>query len=256
MFFTRIAKMKITPIQMFRDNYAYLLECSKTGLCAIVDPAEPKAVLPHLKSKNLTAILTTHHHNDHSMGNREICSLYNSLQVYGGDERVPNLSKKLTDKEQFQLGNLEITALHTPCHTSGSISYYVFNPDTLEKAVFTGDTLFIGGCGRFFEGTANEMYHSLINVLGNLPPDTKVYCGHEYTKSNLLFAASIEPNNPKITAKLQFATENAQTVPSTIAQEFEYNPFMRVENKQLQELQQIYDPIELMKRLRELKNKF
>uniref|UniRef100_A0A915N6R3 hydroxyacylglutathione hydrolase n=1 Tax=Meloidogyne javanica TaxID=6303 RepID=A0A915N6R3_MELJA len=154
-----------------------------------------------------------------------------------------------------------IRALKTPCHTSTHICYYITDEAENQKCVFTGDTLFIGGCGRFFEGTAEEMNYALNENLGKLPDDTKVYCGHEYTIKNLEFALSIEPNNPNILSKVEWAKnlrkQNGFTVPSTIGEEKAFNPFMRVNNFGIQEkLGTLYDPIATMQKLRDLKNKF
>ncbi|CAJ0830154.1 17450_t:CDS:2, partial [Entrophospora sp. SA101] len=114
----------------------------------------------------------------------------------------------------------------------------------------------IGGCGKFFEGTAEQMYNSLIKTLGVLPSDTKVYCGHEYTTSNLRFAKSIDPNNKTLLEKYEWAAQNKITVPSTIGDEFKFNPFMRVEHEDMKKVAGGQDPIEIMKKLREMKNEF
>lgn len=125
---------------------------------------------------------------------------------------------------------MKVTCLHTPCHTKGHICYYVESEN--ETAVFTGDTMFSGGCGHFFEGTPDQMYRALIEIIGTLPDKTKVFVGHEYTVNNLKYAAHVEPNNKKIAEKLSWAqkirNENKFTVPSTIAEEKLINPFMRV----------------------------
>jgi hydroxyacylglutathione hydrolase len=248
--------MKIRPIPIFRDNYSYLLQCSRSNLSAVVDPAEPQKVIEFLGNVEPQYLLTTHHHADHSGGNQKICDRYPSIKVYGGDRRIPRLNETVEHGKPFHLGELVITPLFTPGHTLGSVSYFVQDPITLENVVFTGDTLFIGGCGRFFEGTPTDMYKSLIEILGALPEDTKVYCGHEYTYSNLLFAQSVEPNNPDLAKKLQWSQGNSCTVPSTIGEEFKTNPFMRVHQSTLQKHLNESDPVQLMKLLRELKNKF
>jgi hydroxyacylglutathione hydrolase len=162
----------------------------------------------------------------------------------------------LKNNDVFQIGSLQVKALSTPGHTTGSVSYYVVDPDSDEKAVFTGDTLFIAGSGRFFEGTGKDMYYSLIEQLGSLPRETKVYCGHEYTVSNLKFAASVEPNNIPLAEKLKWAHSKSITVPSTIEDEFRTNPFMRVYEASIQSALGVTDPIQAMDLLREMKNKF
>lgn len=182
------------------------------------------------------------------------------LTVYGGDDRVDALTKKVSHDDKLNLGSLHLKCLFTPCHTSGHICYYVTGEEGETPVVFTGDTLFIGGCGRFFEGTADMMYKALIEVLGSLPRNTKVFCGHEYTVQNLKFAEYVEPDNSAIKEKLAWAEEqrreNIPTVPSTIAEEFAYNPFMRVREKGVQSHAKKTDPIATMGAIRSEKDVF
>ncbi|CAH1767223.1 6539_t:CDS:2 [Entrophospora sp. SA101] len=240
--------MKIIPIPVLDDNYSYLVIDEKTNE-AIVDPVEPSKILPVIEDNKvkLKHLITTHHHHDHSGGNKEMVKLVKGLTVYGSDERIPELNHPVKNEEEFKIGEkIQCKALFTPCHTSGSVSFYVQD----------GDTLFIGGCGKFFEGTAEQMYNSLIKTLGVLPSDTKVYCGHEYTTSNLRFAKSIDPNNKTLLEKYEWAAQNKITVPSTIGDEFKFNPFMRVEHEDMKKVAGGQDPIEIMKKLREMKNEF
>ena len=124
---------------------------------------------------NLTTLLTTHHHWDHAGGNAELIKRVPGLAVLGGDDRIDGVTRKVQHGDKLTVGGMEIQCLFTPCHTTGHICYYV-TKDT-DKAVFTGDTLFLGGCGRFFEGTAPQMYEALVNILGTLPAETKVTIG-------------------------------------------------------------------------------
>ncbi|KAI8900762.1 hydroxyacyl glutathione hydrolase [Globomyces pollinis-pini] len=248
--------MKVTPISIFKDNYSYLLQCTKTNTSAIVDPAVPKSVLEAIGTIKPNALFTTHHHYDHSAGNQLIAQTLPGITVYGGDDRIPELTVKLSHKQSFKLGELDVTALVTPGHTMGSVSYYVVDPSTNESVVFTGDTLFIGGCGRFFEGTKENMFESLISILGTLPDSTKVYCGHEYTTSNLQFGISVEPNNQSIQNKLKWSQTVDQTIPSTIEDEKKTNVFMRVNEPELLDKFKQPNGIELMGLLREMKNNF
>uniref|UniRef100_A0A673MSJ0 Hydroxyacylglutathione hydrolase, mitochondrial-like n=1 Tax=Sinocyclocheilus rhinocerous TaxID=307959 RepID=A0A673MSJ0_9TELE len=150
------------------------------------------------------------------------------------------------------VGSLNVKCLSTPCHTSGHTCYFVTKENGTEPpAVFTGDTLFVAGCGKFFEGTADEMYKALIEVLGRLPPETCVYCGHEYTINDLKFAWHVEPNNEAIQKKLTWAKP---TIPSTVADEFTFNPFMRVREKSVPEHAGTSDPIEAMRSIRKEKD--
>lgn len=153
----------------------------------------------------LKCVLTTHHHWDHAGGNQKLVSKFNQpLKVFGGDDRIEALTDKVTDNDVLSLGKLNIRCLFTPCHTTGHICYYIETPSG-QRAVFTGDTLFSGGCGRFFEGTPPQMHTALIGKLSQLPDDTEVYCGHEYTLQNLAFGAHVEPNNEDIKQKIEWA---------------------------------------------------
>merc|ERR1712087_82962 len=150
--------------------------------------------------------------------------------------------------------------MFTPCHTSGHICYFVTGPSGEEPAVFTGDTLFIGGCGKFFEGTGKEMHAALIEKLSSLPTETKVYCGHEYTVNNLKFAEHVEPDSEAVKSKMAWAktqrSKEQPTVPSTIAEEMQYNPFMRVRESAVQSHAGMKDPVEVMGFLRKEKDNF
>ncbi|KAI5619180.1 hydroxyacylglutathione hydrolase, mitochondrial, partial [Silurus asotus] len=159
------------------------------------------------------------------------------------------------------VGSLNVKCLFTPCHTSGHICYFVTSENSSEPpVVFTGDTLFVAGCGKFFEGTAEEMYKALVDVLGRLPPETRVYCGHEYTINNLKFARHVEPDNEAIRRKLAWAKEKYSngepTIPSTMADEFTFNPFMRVREKSVQSHAGTHDPIDTMRSIRKEKDGF
>ncbi|KAM9210530.1 hydroxyacylglutathione hydrolase, mitochondrial isoform 3-T7 [Dugong dugon] len=202
------AAMKVELLPALTDNYMYLLIDKDTKEAAIVDPVQPQKVMETVKKHGvkLTTVLTTHHHWDHAGGNEKLVKLEPGLKVYGGDDRIGALTNKVTHLSTLQVGSLNIKCLSTPCHTSGHICYFVSKPGSSEPpAVFTGDTLFVAGCGKFYEGTADEMYKALIEVLGRLPPDTKVYCGHEYTINNLKFARHVEPHNAAIQEKLAWA---------------------------------------------------
>jgi hydroxyacylglutathione hydrolase len=251
--------MSILPIKQLKDNYAYILYDPIVKEGVAIDPVEPRKVLEKCKelSVNIVSLFITHHHLDHAGGNAEFLRIVGpSLKIYGGDERIQALTDKIYDGEEFTIcDGIRIKALATPCHTSKSLSYFVYKEN--DRAVFTGDTLFIGGCGRFFEGNAHDMYNSLVNVLGSLPGDTKVYCGHEYTLKNLMFAAKIEPNNSDIKQKIEWCKRNEITVPSTIAEEKTFNPFFRVEQESVRKFLNINnDKYKVMEKLREMKNNF
>lgn len=252
--------VKILPA--LQDNYMYLLICSDTNQAAIVDPVEPDTVLSAVEKENvnLVSVITTHHHWDHAGGNEKLMKkLTTSIPVYGGDDRIGALSNKVTQGDVFNVGKLKVTCLFTPCHTTGHICYFVESPNG-DRCVFTGDTLFQGGCGRFFEGTPDQMYSALIEKLSSLPEDTKVFCGHEYTLQNMAFAKNVEPNSEVITKRIQWAEEkraqNLPTVPSTIAEEKSWNPFMRVHVESVQTHAGESDPVQTMGSLRREKDSF
>ncbi|XP_068243143.1 hydroxyacylglutathione hydrolase, mitochondrial isoform X1 [Palaemon carinicauda] len=250
--------MKVKILPALSDNYMYLLMDEKTKEAAIVDPVEPKTVLAAVEETgaNLTTVLTTHHHWDHAGGNKQLVSLFDKpLKVLGGDDRIEALTQKVTHGDSFKVGSLNVECLFTPCHTQGHICYSVTSSEPDHKpAVFTGDTLFLGGCGKFFEGNAVEMHRALIEVLGSLPDHTLVYCGHEYAMQNLRFGSHIEPDNVDIQEKLDWVKDQREkglpSVPSTIGEEKRINPFMRVTEAPVQQHAGTTEPVATMAAIR------
>jgi len=262
--------LRIISLPAASDNFMYLVVDKTSQQAFVVDPLEPETVIQEAKEQNVTlqGILTTHHHWDHSGGNEKLVQMYaaendgSKLKVYGGDDRIGGLTNKVGQGDNITLGSLNFDCLFTPCHTSGHICYYLKTLDSHKQkpAVFTGDTMFIGGCGRFFEGTAEQMHSALIDKLGNLPDETLVFCGHEYTVNNLKFALSVEPNNEAMTKKMAWSqdkrSQNLPTVPSTIGEEKEINPFMRCIHSDVQKKVGASDAFSCMKTLRAMKDKF
>ncbi|XP_077291363.1 hydroxyacylglutathione hydrolase tenzing norgay isoform X2 [Arctopsyche grandis] len=254
--------MKIRVLPALQDNYMYLLIDPVTKDAAVVDPVEPDKVIAAVQEEGVTlkTILTTHHHWDHAGGNTNLVAKMKSLNVYGGDDRIGSLTNMVKHGDTFNIGNLNIKCLATPCHTSGHICYYVTSSADDQAVVFTGDTLFLGGCGRFFEGTAQQMYTALIEILGKLPDSTQVYCGHEYTLQNLKFGNHVEPNNQDIQDKISWAKlkreESLPTVPSTIEEEKKINPFMRVNHPDVQKFAGCTEGVATMGNLRQVKDNF
>ncbi|XP_054712648.1 hydroxyacylglutathione hydrolase, mitochondrial-like [Uloborus diversus] len=254
--------MKVKILPALDDNYMYLIIDEVTKNAAIVDPVEPKKVLEAVAEEGveLTTILTTHHHWDHAGGNSELVQLKKGLKVFGGDANIAALTDRVSHGNEFKVGSLEVKCLLTPCHTKGHVCYFVEDKSGGPPAVFTGDTLFSAGCGKFFEGTPDQMYTALVKILGSLPDNTQVYCGHEYTANNLLFAAHVEPNNGVIHHKLIWAKNKKSagepTVPSTIGDEKSFNPFMRVNEADVQKHTGVSDPVAVMGKLRDQKNNF
>lgn len=243
------------------DNYCYILTDDATNKSWIIDPAFPKDIEDYLLNENksdIISIVNTHHHNDHSGGNKYFNStLFKNLPVIAGRDS-PLVSYTPSDGEVIQLGqDIDITAIHTPCHTQDSICYYAVDKKTKQKCVFTGDTLFISGCGRFFEGDAEQMKSSLGKLM-DLPDDTVVYPGHEYTADNVKFSLSVLGNGNKALNKLKdFCAANEYTIgKSTIGDEKSFNPFMRLDDPEVIKNTGLTDPVEIMDKLRTMKNNF
>jgi hydroxyacylglutathione hydrolase len=223
-----LSSLEITPIPCLRDNYAYLLRCKSTGFTAVVDPSEGSPVLAALDGR-LDYILNTHHHWDHTGGNEALLEAYPQAAVFGHASdrgRIPGQTHFLDDGETIEVGLHKARILFVPGHTTGAIAYH-FRDD-----LFTGDTLFIAGCGRVFEGTA-AMMHASLQRLAALSPQTRVWVGHEYTLANLGFAQAAEPDNKDLVSTLARAAatrkQGLATVPSSIELELKINPFLRAE---------------------------
>lgn len=219
--------MRIVPVPCLQDNYAYLVICEASRRAAVVDPSEARPVLAAADREGVTivAIWNTHHHWDHTGGNADLVSQLPDLEVVGhvSDEgRIPKLTRKVDERAQITVGS-EVRAMivYNPGHTTGAISYHIPS----YPAVLTGDTLFLGGCGRLFEGDA-DMMHTSMQKLAALPADTQVFCGHEYTAANLTFAAAVEPDNGAIAQRREAL--RTPSVPGTLADELATNPFLRV----------------------------
>jgi hydroxyacylglutathione hydrolase len=224
--------LDIRLLPLLTDNYAYLLRDAASGLVAVVDPSEAAPVLAEIARLGwpLNFILNTHHHWDHSGGNLDLKAATGAMVVgpLADRERIPGIDIALADGKHFALGPSTATVLDIPGHTKGHIAYW-FEAD---KAVFVGDTLFALGCGRMFEGTPPMMWRSL-ERLRDLPADTRVYCGHEYTAANARFALSVDPANPALVLRAEeverLRAAAQPTIPSTIADERATNPFLRVD---------------------------
>ena len=252
--------MKIEIIKCLNDNYSYLIFEKETNTVSIVDPSEFKSCEKIIKKYNkLDNILVTHHHLDHVGGNLELKKKYNS-KIFGyskDKDRIPGIDILLDDNSLCNIGNLKAKILFVPGHTSGHIAFYFEK----EKIVFTGDTLFSLGCGRVFEGTHEDMFRSL-NRLKGLHPETKIYCGHEYTKKNLDFCLKFDPQNyflkekaEKIYSKIN---SNQPTIPTTIQEEINTNIFLRCEDKAVKQALnlKVSSGQEVFTQLRDLKDTF
>ena len=225
--------MKVEIIKCLKDNYSYVIIDEKYNHACVVDPSEAEPIINFVESKNikLKFVLNTHHHYDHVGGNNDLKKKYKIKIVgYKNDKkRIPNIDILLENNEIWKSENFEAKIIHIPGHTSGHICFYFIK----EKIAFTGDTLFSLGCGRIFEGTYEQMYKSL-NKLKKLSPDTKIYCGHEYTLQNSLFCSKYDKNNKNLKKKIleirDKLEKNLPTVPSTLREELTYNIFLRAKN--------------------------
>ena len=239
--------MKTQIIPCLKDNYSYLIIDEENGTACVIDPGEADPIIEYLESNKikLKFILNTHHHYDHVGGNRKLKERYGaSIVGYKGDQkRIPQIDILLSDQETWVYKNFEAKTIYIPGHTLGHICFYFYK----EESIFTGDTLFSLGCGRIFEGTHSQMFDSLMK-LKKLPQNTKVYCGHEYTKKNSDFCLTHDANNEKLKTKINFIDEKLKsglpTIPSTIKDELECNIFLRSND------------VETFSKLRDLKDNF
>ena len=253
--------MKILIVKCLTDNYSYIIYNEKTSIAAVIDPSEAQPIIKQIENNNLQLkyILNTHHHYDHVGGNSKLKEQYN-CKVLGYEKdkkRIPDIDVELKDNQKYKNELFECLISHIPGHTSGHISIYIKDLN----ALFTGDTLFSLGCGRIFEGTYNEMFNSL-NKLKKFPANTKIYCGHEYTKKNSDFCLSIEPENKKLIEKIDQIKHNLKnnmpTIPSTLKDELECNIFLRSDNLLVQKQLGINsgNSLETFTKLRDLKDNF
>lgn len=225
-----MAGLIVEQIPVLNDNYVYLLHEPESGATGVVDPAVAEPVLDALAAKGwrLTHILNTHHHGDHTGGNLELKRATGATVVGARKdaERIPGIDVEVGEGETFLLGHAAALVFETPGHTSGHIAYWF--PDS--DALFCGDTLFSLGCGRLFEGTAAQMWASLAK-LRELPPETRVYCAHEYTAANGRFARLVERDNAALLARVEQVARlgGKPSVPSLLADERAANPFLRAD---------------------------
>ena len=253
-------KMKVEIIPCLSDNYSYLIYEKETNTVSIIDPSEFRACDKAIKKyKKLDFILNTHHHADHINGNLDLKKKYN-CKILGFDldkDRIPGIDIFLKENEKKKIGNLEFKVIFVPGHTKGHVAFYFF----AENIIFTGDTLFSLGCGRVFEGTHNDMFQSLIK-LKNLPLNTKVYCGHEYTKANLDFCLKYDTKNTLLKEKFNLIESKLKkglpTIPTTIGEEVKMNLFLRCNDNSLKQALNLTNSSDqdIFTKLRDLKDAF
>lgn len=250
--------MRIAPIPCLRDNYAYLLVDDETRAAVAVDPSEDGPVRARLEVEGATlaAIWLTHHHWDHVGGVESLAEAHPGIEIVGSrydleNRRIARQTRGVGEGDALAFGGAHVRILDIPGHTLGAIAYVAGDAD-----VFTGDTLFIAGCGRVFEGTMEMMARSLAKLRA-LDPATRVWCGHEYTVKNLEFARTVEPESAAVSEALEAARAKRDagepTVPGTIRDELRTNPFLRYD---LAELARGRGPVESFTALREAKDRF
>lgn len=252
---------EIRPIRALHDNYIWMIVHPDLREAVIVDPGEAKPVLDALDENEvkLKAILITHHHWDHTNGIADLLNHF-SVPVYApANDNVSLCDHPLREGDTIDFEDLgwQFSVMDIPGHTLGHIALVGLG------CVFSGDTLFTGGCGRVFEGTPDQMLASL-NRFKDLPADTRVYCGHEYTKANLQFALKVEPENADLIQRMEetkaLRAKDSPTVPSTMAVELATNPFLRCETPTVKQAaeqhlgHQLESPVEVFSAIREWKN--
>jgi hydroxyacylglutathione hydrolase len=266
--------MQVFRLEALSDNYIFLLYVDAKRLvgrhgtqniAAVVDPAEAEPVLKQLAElkADLVAIFNTHHHQDHVGGNQQLMQKFPNLTVYGGVEdrgRIPGQQVFLEDGAHVQFGDRVAEVFFVPGHTRAHIAYY-FPPQIADEPgeLFCGDTLFAGGCGRLFEGTPAQMVNSL-SKLRSLPDNTRVWCAHEYTLSNLKFALTVDGENSDLQKRFEevqaYRSRGEATIPSLLGVEKLTNPFLRWEQPTLQLAAKSNDPVQTFARIRGMKDKF
>jgi hydroxyacylglutathione hydrolase len=254
-----MSQLDIRIVPALTDNYVYLLREPESGAVGIVDPSVAAPVIAALDKLGwkATHILNTHHHNDHTGGNAELKAHYKAIVVgpLADQARIPGIDVALGDDDTLHFGKTTAKVFDVPGHTRGHIAYWF--PDS--QAVFTGDTLFLMGCGRLFEGTPAQMWNSLSKLKG-LPPETRIYCGHEYTQSNARFALSIEPANPVLIARAKrvdaLRARHETTIPGSMAEELATNPFLRADRKEMQQAMGTTGDVETFAAIRKAKDNF
>eukprot|EP00591_Stephanopyxis_turris_P011387 CAMPEP_0195529154 /NCGR_PEP_ID=MMETSP0794_2-20130614/31594_1 /TAXON_ID=515487 /ORGANISM="Stephanopyxis turris, Strain CCMP 815" /LENGTH=257 /DNA_ID=CAMNT_0040660413 /DNA_START=72 /DNA_END=842 /DNA_ORIENTATION=+ len=230
--------VKVVPVPALSDNYMYLIIDLTTKKAGVIDPVDPAAIQQAASKHNATidCILTTHSHWDHDGGNQKLVSECPSIQtVYGGKgDGVSAVTKEVGESDVFYIGDTKVSVLFTPCHTQGHVCYYVG-----EEHVFTGDTLFVSGCGNFNTGTPRQMMEAIDKIL-MLPDETQVWVGHEYTANNCRFATFADPDNKHMEERLNWALSKKAihgggtgTIPSTIGKEKMCNPFCRIDDPRM-----------------------
>lgn len=252
--------LEIHQFPCLKDNYGYLLHDPVSAETAAIDTPDAARILAEADRKQwrITHIFNTHHHMDHAGGNLAIKER-TGCRIIGPraeQSRIPGIDTGVGEGDEVKLGAISGRVFDVPGHTAGHIAYWF----AADKTAFVGDTLFALGCGRLFEGTAAQMWSSLSKLMA-LPPDTRLYCAHEYTQSNARFALTVEPHNAALLERAQLIdsmrAKGEWTVPTTVGLELATNPFLRASSRDLQKTIGVSgDPVAVFARTRQLKDEF
>ena len=253
--------LSIEPIKAFTDNYIWLVSTNEGSI--VIDPGESKSIQKLIDNKtiDLKGILITHHHYDHTNGLSELVKK-NELEVYGPVNNIDGINHRLNDKDKISIIGIDFDIISIPGHTLDHIGFYSANANN--PILFCGDTLFAGGCGKIFEGTYEQMFHALKKIT-KLPTNTNIYCGHEYTLSNLKFALEADDTNKELIEEFKKVenkiNSNIPSLPTTLDKELKVNPFLRcdninIQNKIIEKFNVSNNELEVFTALRKWKDNF
>ena len=252
--------LSVEPIKAYIDNYIWLVSTNEGSI--VVDPGESKEILNLIDSNkiDLKGVLITHHHYDHTNGLLDLTNKMN-LEVYG-PKKIEGINNIVKESDKFSLIGIDFEVIEIPGHTLDHLAFYSSN--NKDPILFCGDTLFAGGCGRVFEGTFEQMFKSLKKI-SNYPKETKIFCGHEYTLSNLKFALEVDENNKQLKDEYinvkKLISSDIPSLPTNLNKELKVNPFLRcneinIKNKVTDKFDIIDDELEIFTALRKWKDNF
>tara|TARA_B100000900_G_scaffold97167_1_gene80234 strand:- start:353 stop:1117 length:765 start_codon:yes stop_codon:yes gene_type:complete len=253
--------LSVEPIKAYSDNYIWLISTNEGSI--VVDPGESSEILNLIDSNkiNLKGVLITHHHYDHTNGLVDLTNKID-LAVFGPKNNINGINNIVSESDKFSLIGIDFEVIEIPGHTLDHLAFYSFNDGN--PILFCGDTLFAGGCGRVFEGTFKQMFESLKKI-SKYPKETKVFCGHEYTLSNLKFALEVDKDNELLKNEFidveKLASSGKPSLPTNLDKEFKLNPFLRcndanIKNKIIQKFDIMDDELEIFTALRKWKDNF
>ena len=253
--------LSVEPIKAFTDNYIWLVSTNEGSI--VIDPGESKNIQKLIDNKTIDfkGILITHHHYDHTNGLSELVKK-NELEVYGPVNNIDGINHRLNDKDKISIIGIDFNVMSIPGHTLDHIGFYSANANN--PILFCGDTLFAGGCGKIFEGTYEQMFNALKKIT-KLPINTNIYCGHEYTLSNLKFALEADDTNKELIEEFKKVenkiNSNIPSLPTTLDKELKVNPFLRcdninIQNKIIEKFKVSNNELEVFTALRKWKDNF